>query len=54
MITPNDILSKLEGMIAISPRALSEGLAYDQSESEFGGVLAKPIDAIYAPSAASS
>ena len=50
----NDILSKQEGMIASFSRALSEGLAYAQSESEFDGILAKSIDAIYAASAASS
>ena len=50
----NEILSKQEGMIASFSRALSEGLAYGQSESEFDGVLAKSIDAIYAASAASS
>ena len=50
----NEILSKQEGMIASFSRALSEGLAYGQSESEFDGVLAKSIDAIHAASVASS
>ena len=50
----NVILSKQDGMIASFSRALSEGLTYGQSESEFNDVLAKSIDAICAASAASS
>ena len=50
----NEIMSKQGGMIASFSRALSEGLTYGQSESEFNDVLAKSIDAICAASAASS
>ena len=43
----NEILSKQAGMIASFSRALLEGLAYEQSDSDFDNVLAGTVDAIY-------
>ena len=49
----NAILAKQDGMIASFSRALSEGLAYGQSDSEFDKVLGTSIKSIYDASVAS-